>query len=91
MLLCNKLLLHTTLPLPSLILLVHLLDMLQAQQPESDSGTQPQTTLVGVTSTLAQVVISLLFPPPADGMCRHAFLPARSKTTVGLWQCKSAV
>lgn len=62
LLLCNTLLLHTTLPLPSLILLIQLLDMLQLQQPESGAVTQTQGTLIGVTSTLAEVLSAQLFP-----------------------------
>lgn len=55
LLLCNKLLLHSTLPLPSLILLVQLLGVLPPQQPESGDVTQTQSTLIGVISTLAEV------------------------------------
>lgn len=58
LLLCNKLLLHTTLPLPSLILLLHLLDALPPQQRESGAVTQTRSTLIGVTSTLAEVFSS---------------------------------
>ena len=63
LLMCNKLLLHTTVPLPSLILLIQLLDMLQTEeQAEPHTGAQPQGTLVRVTSTLAEVLSSQLVP-----------------------------
>ena len=36
--------------------------MLQLQQPESGAVTQTQGTLIGVTSTLAEVLSAQLFP-----------------------------
>lgn len=57
LLLYNKLLLHSTVSLPSLVLLIQLLDMLHL---ESGTATQPQRSLVGVTSTLAEVLTSHL-------------------------------
>lgn len=62
-LLCNKLLLHSTLPLPSLILLVQLLGMLPPVKRESEAelAAEPVThsIIMHITSTIAQVLVDL--------------------------------